>query len=422
MRTERAKKLAAGEVADTMRDVTVSMMNATSKAIALEERGDYQEAAKAYAEAADHAEAARANPDATPADMAFYSRRYKENFEQSKDMTRKAARDRAAKNKAAKKSADAIGDLEGLSKARYSDMDFGMGKCSAKKKMTAKYAGARWPEKESAFMGKDKGDEIQKLIAKMEAGDITQELIGKMKAAGIADDVVQQLIGRCNTKRARKSHFEPTLKKGLYAFDTPGQKGRKLADNLLPQYLAAFVEQAYEHEKRECEHMENKPSGYDDQLNFFAMRIMNELVIYMRSNADLMAAGKDATGASIASILRNSGLIQPDVSGFDNSEGNGWTGEAALVRSKAAKWIQEDPTARPDPQMVDHHTPGDYIDDTVDPMVELRKSRDAEARRAFTAPEPEFMVKGDGDCPLHGYGDLTKTQNLQTPMGKCTCN
>ena len=315
------------------------------------------------------------------------------------------------------KSGDAVDGLEELSKARYYDMDYGSGK------MTAKYAGARWPEKESAFMGKSKGDIIQELIAKMEAGDITQELIGKMKAAGVADDVVQQLIGRCNTRKARKSHFEPSLKKGLYAFELSGSesKGRKLADNLLPQYLAAFVEQAYEHEKQECEHMKNKPTGYDDQLNFFAMRIMNELVVYMRNNPDLLAAGKDATGASIASILRNSGLVQPDVSGYTNNEGNGYAGEVAHY-SKQAPWIQEDPGARPSAQLADRHEQGSFIDDTEDPAIALRKAQIAATRRAFTAPEPEFVVKGDGDCPVHGYGDLTKMQNLLIPPGHCTCN
>jgi hypothetical protein len=306
----------------------------------------------------------------------------------------------------AKKSADAIEGLETLSKA------YG--------KMSAKYAGARWPEKESAFMEKGKGDIIQELIAKMQSGDITQELIGKMKAVGIADDVIQELIGRCNN--TRKSHFEPTLKKGLHAFETDGRGGRKLADNLLAQYLTAFIEQAYEHEKRECEHMQNKPAGFTEQLNFYAQRIMNELVMYIPKNADLAAAAVGVTNDNIASILRSSGLIQPDVSGYDNQEGNGWSGEVGLVRSGKPKWIQEDPTVRPTPQMADHHKPGSYIDDTVDPLVELRKSQDAAARRAFTADEPEFVVKGDGDCPIHGYGDLTKMQNLQTPMGKCTCN
>ncbi len=319
---------------------------------------------------------------------------------------------------AVKKSADAVEGLEELSKARYYDMDYGSGK------MTAKYAGARWPEKESAFMGKNKGDVIQELIAKMKGGDITQELIGKMKAVGIKDDVIQQLIGRCNTGKARKSHFEPSLKKGLYAFDlgVGESKGRKLADNLLPQYLAAFVEQAYEHEKQECEHMKNKPAGHADQVNFFAMRIMNELVIYMRNNPDLLAAGKDATGDSIASILRNSGLIQPDVSGFDNAEGNGWSGEDSLVRSGESPWLQDDPAVRPAPQMTDHHKQASFIDDTEDPAIALRKSQDTQRQRAFTAEESEFVVKGDGDCPLHGYGDLTKMQNLLLPMGKCTCN
>jgi len=313
---------------------------------------------------------------------------------------------------AVKKSGDAIEGLEELNKARYYDMDYGSGK------MTAKYAGARWPEKESAFMGKNKGDVIQELIAKMKGGDVSQELIGKMKAVGIQDDVIQQLIGRCNT---RKSHFEPTLKKGLYAFEGDA-KGRKLADNLLPQYLAAFVEQAYEHEKLECEHMANKPAGYTDQLEFYAQRVMNELVVYMRTNPDLLAAGKDATSVSIAAILRNSGLIQPDVSGFDNSEGNGWTGEQPLVRSGASPWLQEDPAVRPSPQMTDHHKQASFIDDTEDPAIALRKSQDAQRARAFTAEESEFVVKGDGDCPLHGYGDLTKMQNLLLPMGKCTCN
>jgi hypothetical protein len=304
------------------------------------------------------------------------------------------------------KSGDAIEGLEGLSKARYYDMDYGSGKMTAKK--------------ESASMGKSKGDIIQELIAKMKSGDITKELIGKMKAAGLADDVVQQLIGRCNT---RKSHFEPSLKKGLYAFELGGSesKSRKLPDNLLPQYLGAFVEQAYEHEKQECEHQKVKPVSYDDQINFFAMRVMNELVVYMRNNPDLMAAGKDATAVSIAAILRNSGLVQPDVSGFTNNEGNGYMGEVAHY-SKKAPWIQEDPTARPMAQLADRHEQGSFTDDTADPAIALRKAQVEETRRAFTAPEPKFMVKGDGDCPVHGYHDLTKMQTLLIPPGHCTCN
>jgi len=486
----RAEKHKKSRFSDAQRQYKVGSDEARA-AVALDENGDHDGAAKKYARAADlmnlAAEAAGDAGDKNAQRAA--NNRYEKYHGLSKDATKKAADKRAAANRAEEAAADKAreagkvvkpgkveghrmtadgkhiadtgfmnrtgGALPGFSmehmgfgefylKGPGGRIDFARGGPefegqSGRSHYMYDDAGGELVEKlldamavkksgdaidglerftGGEYMAKSKGDVIQELIAKMEAGNISEELIGKMKAVGIQDDVIQQLIGKCNT---RKSHFEPSLKKGLYAFEVDG-KGRKLSDNLLPQYLAAFVEQAFEHEKQECEHMENKPAGYTDQLTFYAQRIMNELVMYMRNNADLTAAGKDATSETIAAILRNSGLIQPDVSGFDNPEGNGWSGEASLVRSGASPWLQDDPAVRPAAQMAEHHKQASFIDDTADPAIALRKSNVVKRQRAFTAPEPEFVVKGDGGCPIHGYGDLTKMQNLSLPMGKCTCN
>ncbi len=260
-------------------------------------------------------------------------------------------------------------------------------------------------------------------MKKKKKGDITAQLIGKMKRAGVSEDVMQKLIGKmkggngdvtqrllgmCST--AKKSVLDPiTLLKGMYEFtDGDGKGVTSLPDNLLPQYLAAFVEEAYEHEKRECEHKKNAPTGHDEQVAFFARRVFNELVVCMRKNKDLMRAGKGVTSGSIASILRNSGLVQPDVSGYANPEGNGLE---PMAYSESPRQARLAAAAK-----------GEFIDDTIDPFAALQKAQAAQHHSVWRVPEMTFIAKGSSDCPIHGQRDLTKMMNLANTHGRCTCS
>ena len=282
--------------------------------------------------------------------------------------------------------------------------------------MTGKYAGARLADGMHGMKSKKKkGDVTEQLIAKMKrAGvpkDVVQQLIGKMKA-----DVTQKLLGKCNTQKSA-SYFEPSLKKGLYAFEQPGKE--RIPDNLLGQYLAAFVEQAYEHEKRECEHKQNQPAGYDDRLTFYAQRIMNCLVMCMRQNSDLVRAGKGCTANTISNILRSSGLIQPDVSGYANPEGNGLE---AMAYSEAKHWSEVEQLPQKRPAAVHTAPQAAFIDDTTNPVTELQKAQQRAHRTAWRVPEGSYVAKGSADCPIHGYRDLTKMMNLANIYGKCSCS
>lgn len=127
---------------------------------------------------------------------------------------------------------------------------------------------------------------------------------------------------------------EDLMAKGLYAFE-PGYKGMsKIPDDYLAAYLDAFIEEAYEHEKRERCHDENaaimgisQPDGANggiggDEADWWAQWVMNELVIYCGKNENILRAcvKLNATKDFVASRLRAMGLVKP---AFNGSEVNG---------------------------------------------------------------------------------------------------
>jgi hypothetical protein len=308
------------------------------------------------------------------------------------------AKEKWAKQPRGEKSMDAIDDLERLAKGDVTQ------DLIAGSKMKAKYTGARLNNQMYGMMGK-----MSKKKRKV-AADVMQYLVGKMSHGG---DVTQKLIGKCNTK---KSYFEPTLKKCMYAFqETPKNK---IPDNLLPVYLIAFVEECYEAECREAEHKQNKPTGHREELDFFAKLIFSELVVTMGNNKEMARAAEGVTSETIASMLNNSGLIQPQVSGYVPTDSDN---HEAMLRSKP--FVGEELRKGHNPAtLVEAPKAVGYVDDTSNPLQDLAQKQVAQRRNAYTPPETTVLVKGDGGCPIHGYGDLTKMMNLGHPYGKCSCS
>lgn len=129
---------------------------------------------------------------------------------------------------------------------------------------------------------------------------------------------------------------EDPLAKGIYQFEPSyGQKSvRKLPDEYLAAYLDAFIEAAFENEKREKAHdidqalvgihqpMVSGPNGGDgfDEADFYAQFVMNCLVTYIVKNENLERACSktNCNKAYIADRLREMGLCKPRLDGGVN--------------------------------------------------------------------------------------------------------
>lgn len=126
---------------------------------------------------------------------------------------------------------------------------------------------------------------------------------------------------------------EDPMAKGLYAFEPSYGKAQvnKIPDDYLLPYLDAFIEEAFEHEKRERSHDENgaimgisQPTANGggiggDEADYWSQFVMNELVVYCGKNENLMRActKANANKSYVAGRLRAMGLVKPAFNGGD---------------------------------------------------------------------------------------------------------
>jgi len=238
------------------------------------------------------------------------------------------------------------------------------------------------------------------------------------------------------TGKTRKSesfvqHGDTMLRKGLYSFDLSGRSNTQaLPENLLYEYLCAFIEEACEHERHEPEH--RNPTAGEDIYAARAMPVMHELVQYVPKNPNLKRAVQKfkVTTEVIAEIMKQKGFVKPPTDGH-HDHGDYWSHDydsaqamgAGMPRGPAAESLMASVTARPDasrpltltgrgPRMVR------YQDDdrTVGPVEQLHKSR----VRAHYADDGNMRVVSSA-CIIHGSRDLTKEQNFATPYAECRC-
>lgn len=220
------------------------------------------------------------------------------------------------------------------------------------------------------------------------------------------------------------------LRKGLHAFRFYGDdKPEMLPEGYLYDYLCAFVEEAYEHEKRESTH---RSLTAHDRLDSMACAVMHELVAYLPTNANLRRACEKyaCSKDTIARILVEKGLMRPssDIYQHDDFAGSAAMGAYLtenLELSSKVPWVQAEPAPVVERLLTDRG-PGDVShlvkSDGLDPFQALMARRREEVQGHWTVPELPAGVTASDDCPVHNGRDMTKSMNLWNPMLPCTCS
>lgn len=221
------------------------------------------------------------------------------------------------------------------------------------------------------------------------------------------------------------------LKKGgLHTFRHVGRDATKIPTKYLFDYLCAFIEEAYEHEKDEPMHRKVEASDLPGRM---ARAIMGELVQCMPTNANLTRACKkyNCTQDTIAQLLVAKGILKPksDTMWTDSdgakAMGAGLLSEGEVMAySQPPPWMQQEPAPRIGRDIMKAEV-GDVshlvIDDHVDPAMALVIRKSAEMRMLW----PESMVSADSNisesCPVHGGREMHKSMNLWNPMQPCAC-
>lgn len=270
------------------------------------------------------------------------------------------------------------------------------------------------------------------LLTDNKGGALVRELIEKEHASAVPE--AESTAKSEAAMRFTKTGYD-SLRKGLYAFDLSGRgTTTPVPDNLLYDYLCAFIEEACEHESREREH--RQPMAGEDFYQVRAVPVLHELVQYLPKNANLArAAKKFSVGAEvIAEIMKKKGLITPPTDAH-HDHGDYWshdwdsltamgindrtgpTGEV-LMASDARYGLREDPeavrplTLRDGPAMVHFGYEGHSVSGVVE-----RASR-ANIYGRF-ANEPMAKANFDSRCLVHG--EIHKQQIAHETFVKCSC-
>jgi hypothetical protein len=244
-------------------------------------------------------------------------------------------------------------------------------------------------------------------------------------------DVIARMCGS-SARKALPGHDIDMRKGGLHSFsDYKGDERQALPASMLPEYLAAFVGEALEHEKRECEHRKLTPKADQEQADFWAARIMGELVQYMRKNKDLARAAKGKTVAHIADILRSRGLLTPESKAATPTDRDSWGAMRAQADGKSAEvmaysqerrgHMQEPLVKATELRLVEQPTAELAAEPRIDPFALAALQQRARLAKAANLGEGEMLTNVSHECPVHGFRDLTKTQNLGNRYTKCLC-
>lgn len=221
------------------------------------------------------------------------------------------------------------------------------------------------------------------------------------------------------------------LSKGLYGF-RGNADDTALPDEYLYDYLVAFVEEAYEHESREGAHARADMKA-EDQLQKMARAIMSDLVRYVPTNKNLLRACKKhrCTVEAVKQLLVRHGIYQAaaDSNWTSDADSHASMG-ASLERSMETYTLEaampsRDPMGRPGVEM----TPGPVTDvshllkseEAMDPFAAVRARAEAFTASLWKSSDPVAVPTVAGDCPVHGLRDISKAQQVSSPMTPCTC-
>ena len=218
------------------------------------------------------------------------------------------------------------------------------------------------------------------------------------------------------------------LRKGLYAFDLSNSTNTgTVPETLLGDYLASFIQEALEHEKREPAH--RNPTAGENLYEYFATPILHELVQFIPRNENLARAAKKfkVTAEYIEAVMKDCGMIKPTTDAHKD-HGDYWSsdwdsmsalgGDSArgpmqesLLASKQAPWVQPDPLATRSLRLAAEVSP---LTMPERPPVVVR----ALPRVAPPAPMP--TPNYDPGCLMHG--DTGKMQMQHESFVRCSCH
>ncbi len=224
-------------------------------------------------------------------------------------------------------------------------------------------------------------------------------------------------------------------KGGIYSYDLSRMNDpQPISDRLLYDYLCGFIEEAYEHEKREATH--RNPVAGEDFYETVAQPVMHELVAMIPKNKNLARAAKKftITTKGIAEIMKKKGYIKPATDGH-HDHGDKWSSDhdsalamginqrsgpvgEVLMASMSSMAIRPDPLAtrnlqlRKAPEMVY------FKPETYDPTGSVRR---LSLGKIQFAPAQQ-LVKANYNPRCVQHGDIHKGQQLvHQEYAQCSC-
>lgn len=265
-------------------------------------------------------------------------------------------------------------------------------------------------------------------------------------------DVFDSLLEK-KAKKSKEAPMEMTdpvevekLTKALHEFHiSPGQKGTKLPDAYIQDYLDAFIEEAYEHEYEEARHRAPRLEGGDPYM-FLARCVYNELLVFAVHNRNLLRAITKFSIRHPKYVLERMvfmGLCRVNTENYtadrDAQVGgyhpekveplaqespSGFTRSMDSIAERVQREEQEHKIRGGSGVLADGPEMVTLRDDGIDPFAALKKSIDSRPDalgRRFVLDQNEVVATIDTNCIVHGTKDLTKSMNLGNVFAHCTC-
>lgn len=235
------------------------------------------------------------------------------------------------------------------------------------------------------------------------------------------------------TQGSAKKSMQPTMSKGLMSFQEPYGEGKKLSkvkDDWLPDYVDAFLEEAYEHERQETAHRDpNLLDPGSDPGEALCNAIYNEFIAYCAQNQNLARAKEiiPVTKEYVTGRLADKGLIHVNT---ENHNAEQRAQVAGYFPTRMA--LSEDGHAAADTErneMIRHmgtleksedHVmlPDEINDNPMNALESVREQHSHSFHDAYGASSP--LNQYDPDCLFHGR-EVKKSEAASIHGLVCTC-
>ena len=307
-----------------------------------------------------------------------------------------------------------------------------------------------WPEfeKKKWPMGKseteksmDPIDELGELVKAPPLPD--QNSAGAKRSRTPAAMMMQRMMGSYEPAKKSEDMTPRTinpdhLSKGMHSFYDHDGKMQKIKDAYLSDYVDAFLEEAFEHERSERIHTDsNLLPAQANPAGYMAQCVYNELCAMCAHNKNLARAKEvlNITPVYVEGRLREAGLIHIDTANHESNNmaaiagyhptpmtlsRDAWPGEVVLGAAADAERnaaIHQIGTLRKTDEMVTL-APGD------NPMAELRKATEAQVQHFSERFGTEVPTYGtlDERCPFHGDPHKIGLEKSSVQGAVCTCD